>query len=124
MSWFGSPNEIEDEQDIRHEGAEFGEGIGPPGGVIELDATKAQQGTDDSHEGSTGNETRGDEVAFLATGFVGGLVLGTRGNIPADGTADDQGDIEFHGDEHTQGKGQGGNLAQREHHGNDGTNGV
>ena len=75
----GGADEIEDEQDIRHEGTEFGERVGPPGTIVERDASKAQQGTDDTHQGTTSNETRGDEVTLLATGLVNGLVLRTGG---------------------------------------------
>ena len=63
-------DKVENQQDIGCQTAEFGEWIGPPLGIIELDASKTEQGTDDSHEGATCNETRGNEVAFLATGLI------------------------------------------------------
>ena len=92
--------------------------------VDEVETGETQDGAHHTHQGTSGDEAAGYQRALLATGLVHGLVLGACGHKPVDGATYEQRGVEFDGDEHAQGKGQGWNLAYREDDGDDGTDGI
>ena len=53
----------------------------PPSRIVEVHAAKLQQGTDNAHQSTTGDEAAGDERTLLAAGLVDLLILGTAGEI-------------------------------------------
>ena len=49
--------EISNQQDVCNESTELGERVGPPLCIVELDASEAEKGTDNTHQGTASYET-------------------------------------------------------------------
>ena len=103
----GGYDEIGNEQEVSSQREELAQVVGPPGVVVELDAAKLEQSAHYAHQGTAGDKSAGKQGTLLATGLVDLSILRTGGDKPVDGATHEEGDIEFHGDKHTQGKGKG-----------------
>ena len=125
MLFLGGSHEETNQENVGDERANLRHWVSPPTiGDRRLDATKLEQCADYAHQGSTGNETTGDECTLLATFAVHLGILATRGDIPVDGTTDQERNVQLQRDEHTQGECQGRNLEVGEHDGDDGTDAI
>ena len=98
----GGYDEIGNEQEVSSQREELAQVVGPPSVVVELD-----QSAHYAHQGTAGDKSAGKQGTLLATGLVDLSILRTGSDKPVDGATHEEGDIEFHGDKHTQGKGKG-----------------
>ena len=81
-----SLDEISDQADVCKQGADLRERVGPPYvGNGALDAAELHQCADHAHEGTTGDETTGDERALFATLLVDGSIFRASCDKPVDG---------------------------------------
>ena len=83
MLFLGGSHEETNQENVGDERANLRHWVSPPTiGDRRLDATKLEQCADYAHQGSTGNETTGDECTLLATFAVHLGILAARGDIP------------------------------------------
>ena len=92
---------------VHAEAEEFRIGVLPPVGIVEADVLPLQGCTEYAHQSAAGYEAAGKQSAFLASGIVEGLVAAASRDKPVDGAANEQRQVEFQGDEHAEGKGEG-----------------
>ena len=81
---------------------------------------QTQSGADYTHQGSTGNESRSQQCAFVYTGFVENGIFRAAAYIPADKATDYQRGVQFQRNEHTQCECQSRDIQPSEHYGQNG----
>ena len=122
LTTYGNISQEEDQGDVHHDGEPVAGEVAQ--GVDVLEAEEDHRGADNTHEGTTGDETAGEQRAALLACLVDLLILAAGADEPADDGADEQRSIELQGDEHTQGEGQSGHLEEGEYQGNNGADAV
>ena len=115
-------DEVNNECYVSHQTKDAGDVVAQ--WILIFKAGKAHSGAHHAHQGSTSNETAGDECALVHASLVNLLVFAARTNKPADYTANEQWRVELEWNKHTQREWQGRNTKPVEQARKDGTANV